>query len=240
MEKTNLETIGKLSINEWAVEDRPREKMEQRGPEALTVAELLAILIGSGSTDESAVDLMRRLVMDCDGSLNTLGRMSIKELTSGKYKGVGKAKAITILAACELGKRRMMEATPVRTKVTTDEDLYNAFRPFLMDLSHEECHILLLNVKQEILGHEIVSMGGLTEASVDVRLVLRHALLYQATAVALAHNHPSGNCHPSLADDDMTRRLREACRTVGIKLVDHLVIADGKDNFYSYYANSKL
>jgi len=228
------------SIKEWAEVDRPREKLESRGPGALTEAELLAILIGSGNTEESAVDLMRRLMADCDGSLNTLGRMTIAELTDGRYKGIGPAKAITIMAACELGKRRMKEEAPVRSKISDSADIYEYFRPRLMDLSHEECHVLLLNVKHEILGHEVVSRGGLSEACVDIRLVLRHALLHQATSIALAHNHPSGSCQPSKADDDLTSRLREACRTVGIKLLDHLVIADGKDNYYSYYNHSKI
>lgn len=232
--------MDKLSIKEWAEDDRPREKMEQRGPQALTEAELLAILIGSGNTEESAVDLMRRLLADCNGSLNTLGRMTISELSGPQYKGLGKAKAITILAACELGKRRMAESAPLRTKVGDSADLYQAFRPYMMDLDHEQCHVILLNVKNEIIGHEMVSKGGLTEASVDVRLVLRKALMCQAHGMAMAHNHPSGNCTPSRADDELTKRLREACRTVGIKLVDHLVIADGDANYYSYYGNGKL
>lgn len=232
--------MDKLSIKEWAEDDRPREKMELRGPQALTEAELLAILIGSGNTEESAVDLMRRLLADCNGSLNTLGRMTISELSGPQYKGLGKAKAITILAACELGKRRMAESAPLRTKVGDSADLYQAFRPYMMDLDHEQCHVILLNVKNEIIGHEMVSKGGLTEASVDVRLVLRKALMCQAHGMAMAHNHPSGNCTPSRADDELTKRLREACRTVGIKLVDHLVIADGDANYYSYYGNGKL
>jgi len=230
----------KTSIKEWAEADRPREKLELRGPGALTEAELLAILIGSGNTEESAVDLMRRLMADCDGSLNTLGRMTIQELTDGRYKGVGPAKAITIMAACELGKRRMKEGVPLRHKVSDSADIYEYFRPRLMDLSHEECHVLMMNVKHEIIGHEVASRGGLSEASVDIRLVLRYALLHQATSIALAHNHPSGNCQPSRADDELTKRLRDACRTVGIKLIDHIVIADGDDNYYSYYNHSKL
>ena len=227
-------------IKDLAEEDRPREKLEARGPGALTVPELLAILIGSGNTEESAVDLMRRLYCDCGNNLGNLGRQTIAELTDGRYRGLGPAKAITIMAACELGKRRMLEDVLLKTKVGDSADLYAAFRPYLMDLSHGECHILLLNVKHEIIGHEMVSKGGLTEASVDVRMVLRAALLHQATSIALAHNHPSGNSMPSRADDDLTRRLADACRTVGLKLMDHIVIADGINNYYSYYGNGKL
>ena len=227
-------------IKDLAEEDRPREKLESRGPGALTVPELLAILIGSGNTEESAVDLMRRLYCDCGNNLGNLGRQSIAELTDGRYKGLGPAKAITIMAACELGKRRMLEEVLLKTKVADSADLYAAFRPYLMDLAHEECHILLLNVKHEIVGHEMVSKGGLTEASVDIRMVLRVALLHQATSIALAHNHPSGNSTPSRADDELTRRLADACRTVGIKLMDHIVIADGINNYYSYYGNGNL
>lgn len=230
---------GYQSIKEWAAEDRPREKLEERGPAALTVAELLAILIGSGNTDESAVDLMRRLMQDCNGSINALGRLTIKELTS-QYKGIGPAKAITIIAACELGRRRMLEGAPLRDKVTSPEQFYQIFRPYLMGLSHEECHMLMLNVKSEIVGHAVVSRGGQTAANVDSRVVLREALLHQATSIAIAHNHPSGSCMPSSFDDDLTRRICEACRAVGIRFIDHLVIADGDDNYYSYYEHSKL
>ncbi len=232
--------LEKGSIKEWAEEDRPREKLEKLGPEALTKAELLAILIGSGNPEESAVDLMQRLLKDCNGSLNTLGRMSIKELTDSRYKGVGPAKAITILAACELGKRRMKEDAEQRMQVRDSSDLYEAFRPSFMDLAHEECRLILLNVKKEVIGNELVSMGGITGASVDIRLVLRHALVYQATSVALAHNHPSGSVLPSKADDELTARLAEGCRAIGVKLIDHLVIADGKDNYYSYFSEGKL
>lgn len=230
---------GNQTIKEWAEEDRPREKLAERGPGALTVAELLAILIGSGNTEESAVDLMRRLMQDCDGSLNTLGRLSIKELTT-KYKGIGEAKAITIIAACELGKRRMREGAPMRDRVTSSEQFYSIFRPYMMDLSHEECHMLMLNVKNEVIGHSLLSRGGQTAANIDSRLVLREALIHHATSIALAHNHPSGSCQPSHSDDDLTRRISDACRVVGIRLMDHLVIADGNDNYYSYFDNSKI
>ena len=232
--------LDNLSIKEWAAEDRPREKLEERGPGALTEAELLAILIGSGTTNESAVSLMRRVMADCDGSLNTLGRLSIKELTDGRYKGIGKAKAITIIAACELGKRRMKEDASQRRKMTDATDIYEAFRPGFMDLAHEECHLMMLNVKHEVLGIELVSRGGMTEANVDIRLLLRKALISQATSVAMAHNHPSGNCSPSKADDNLTAHVRDACRAVGIKFIDHIIIADGKDNYYSYYSHGKV
>ena len=163
--------MEKLNINEWAPEDRPREKLLAKGPQALSEAELLAILIGSGSTSESAVDLMRRILGDRGNSLKALGRMTLSELVA--YKGVGEAKAVTIMAACELGKRRMREPADERMRMESSDDLYQQFRSYMMDLHVEECHLLALNAHNEVRGHVVVAQGGISSTTVDVRVVLK-------------------------------------------------------------------
>lgn len=236
---------GRLNIKQWAEEDRPREKLVAKGVEALSNAELLAILIGSGNTEESAVELMRRLLADCGNSLNTLGKMSLDDLTGTisqnddgrmrtvrRYKGLGVAKAVTIMAACELGKRRMQEEVTERKQIRSSEDLYRYYLPLMQDLQHEECHVLLLNQACRILENVLVSKGGLTETAVDIRLILRMALLRQATVVALCHNHPSGNARPSAEDNRLTDRLAKACKMMNIHFLDHVIVTDGK--YYSY------
>lgn len=244
---------AKLNINQWAEEDRPREKMMRNGAAALTNAELLAILIGSGNAEETAVALMQRVLADCDNRLKTLGRMSCEELTgfvdiadeeTGKkkkvrrYKGLAEAKAITIMAACELGRRRMAEEALERETIRSSEDLYRYFLPRMQDLAHEECHLLLLNQACRVLDRVLVSKGGLTETAVDIRLVLRAALLHNAPVLALCHNHPSGNKRPSAEDDRLTERLAQACRTMNIRLLDHIVLTDG--DYYSYCDEGRL
>ena len=236
---------GRLNIKQWAEEDRPREKLVAKGVEALSNAELLAILIGSGNTEESAVELMRRLLADCGNSLNTLGKMSLDKLTGTvsqseegrvrpvrRYKGLGVAKAVTIMAACELGKRRMQEEVAERKQIRSSEDLYRYYLPLMQDLQHEECHVLLLNQACRILENVLVSKGGLTETAVDIRLILRMALLRQATVIALCHNHPSGNARPSGEDNRLTDRLAQACKMMNIHFLDHVIVTDGK--YYSY------
>lgn len=236
---------GKLNIKQWAEEDRPREKLIAKGAEALSNAELLAILIGSGNTEESAVALMRRLLSDCGNNLNALGKMSLDDLTgeisvedNGKkrtvrrYKGLGIAKAVTLVAACELGKRRMREEVVQRTQIRSSKDLYEYFLPAMKDLPHEECYALLMNQGCKILESFLVSKGGLTETAVDIRMILRQAILRQATVVALCHNHPSGNTRPSTDDNRLTERLHGACKMMNIHLLDHVIVTDGK--YYSY------
>lgn len=232
---TNAEE-KRLSIHDWAEEDRPREKLLEKGPEALSEAELLAILIGSGSTKESAVDLMRRVMNDHDNSLKVLGRMTLKELTA--YNGLGPAKAVTIMAACELGKRRMREPADQKQAVDTSDALYEIFRSRMMDLRQEQCHMLMLDIRNRVIGYHVVSTGGLTSAQTDIRLVLRQALLSEAISIVFCHNHPSGNPHPSRHDDALTRQLVQACQVMDIRLMDHIIVGDGK--YYSYYDDGKI
>lgn len=227
---------GKLNINEWAVEDRPREKLLRLGAEALTNAELLAILIGSGSTTESAVDLMKHVLGDCGNNLNQLGKLTVRQLTA--YHGVGEAKAVTILAACELGKRRQKERALERTQLNSAVAIYDFMLPQMQDLDVEEAWVLFMNQNFKLLRCMRLSRGGITETSVDVRVVMKEALLSGATVLALCHNHPSGNVKPSTEDDRITRRVQQACELMRIHFLDHLVITDGL--YYSYQESGRL
>lgn len=230
--------MTKLSINQWAEEDRLREKMERLGAAALSNAELLAILIGSGSTEESAVDLMKRVMTDCGNNLNTLGKMTIRELTSNRYKGLGPAKAITILAACELGKRRQAEKVAEREKLDSAVAIYEYMHPKMQDLSEEEAWALLMNQNCKLIKAVQLSHGGITETAVDVRVIIKNALLCNATVIALCHNHPSNNARPSGEDDRLTKRVKDACATMRLYFLDHLIITDGA--YYSYNEEGRL
>ncbi len=226
----------KLSINQWDEADRPREKMMTHGASSLSNAELLAILIGSGSAEDSAVELMRK-VMDAYGNnLGALGKATVDELC--RYKGIGPAKAITILAASELGKRRAEEKPVERRQVRCSQDIYEWFHPLMCDLPVEECWVMFLNQAAKVIDRMRISQGGLAATQVDVRCILREALLKRAVSIVLCHNHPSGNVSPSRDDDRLTESLRRAAETMNIRLLDHVVITDG--NFYSYADAGKL
>ena len=225
----------KLNINQWAEEDRPREKMASLGAEALSSAELLAILIGSGSTKESAVDLMKRILNDCNNSLNTLGKKSIHDLS--QYNGVGPAKAITILAACELGKRRQMENPEERPDLGTATRIYNHMHPIMQDLDVEEFWVLLLNQHYRLIKKVKISHGGITETAVDIRIIIREAVMANCTILAACHNHPSGNLSPSRQDEDLTLSIKRACELMHIHFLDHVIITDGL--YYSFKEQGK-
>ena len=225
----------KLNINQWAEEDRPREKLMRLGAEALSDAELLAILVGSGSTKETAVELMKRVLSECDNNLNTLGKMTIGELC--KYNGIGEAKAITIIAACELGKRRQHEKVKERKKITTSKDIYEYMHPMMQDLSTEEAWVLLMNQNFKLIKSARISRGGITETSVDVRIIIKEAVLANATVIALCHNHPSGNIEPSAEDNRITEKVRMACKTMRLHFLDHVIVTDG--GYYSFHDNGR-
>jgi len=226
----------RLSITRWAEEDRPREKMMLHGSSSLSSAELLAILIGSGSTENSAVELMRKILNDYHNSLSELGKASIDELC--RYKGIGPAKAITILAASELGKRRREEAVEERLTILSSRDVYQCLHPLMCDLPTEECWVLLLNQASKLIDKVRISAGGLNATAVDVRCVLREALLKRAVAIALCHNHPSGNIRPSREDDLLTKQVSQASECMNIRLVDHVILTDGA--FYSYADEGRI
>ena len=228
--------MSRLSINEWAEEDRPREKLQALGAECLSNAELLAILIGSGSTDESAVALMKRIMNDCSNNLNTLGKMSIRELTA--YKGMGPAKAITILAACELGKRRQKTQVEERRCLSSPQDIYEYMHPTMQDLDVEEAWVLLLNQGFRLIKPVRLSHGGISETAVDIRLIMKEAIVNNATVIALCHNHPSNNLFPSRNDDTLTQNVKKACETMRIHFLDHVIVTDGA--YYSYNEKGRL
>lgn len=226
----------KLNINQWAEEDRPREKMMLHGAAALTNAELLAILIGSGNTEDTAVELMRKVLDGCRNSLSELGKCTVDDLC--RYKGIGPAKAVTILAASELGKRRKEEEPARRKQIRCSTDIYDWFHPLMCDLPVEECWIMLLNQTSKVIDTVRISRGGLASTQVDVRCILREALLKRATAFVLCHNHPSGNRTPSTDDDRLTQSVAVASKTMNIRLLDHLIVTDG--GYYSYADEGRL
>lgn len=227
---------SKLNINEWAEEDRPREKLLRLGAAALSDAELLAILIGSGSTRESAVDLTRRILSDCNNNLNTLGKKQIPDLIS--YHGMGPAKAITIVAACELGRRRRETLCEERPKLGSATAIYNFMHPLMQDLDVEEFHILLMNQQCCLIREMCISHGGITETAADVRVIMRECLLNNATVLAAIHNHPSGNLMPSSQDDELTQRIKRACDIMRVHFIDHVIVTDGA--YYSYQEEGRL
>ena len=228
--------MDKLNINQWAEEDRPREKLMRLGPSALSDAELLAILVGSGSTKEDAVSLMKRILADCNNNLNTLGKKSIHDLC--QFNGVGPAKAISILAACELGKRRQQEKPEERPDLGTATRIYNYMHPKMQDLDTEEFWLLLMNQNFRLIREQKIAHGGISEVAVDVRILLKEALLCNATIMAVCHNHPSGNLRPSQADNDLTRSIQRACQVMRIHFMDHIIITDGA--YYSYSEEGKI
>lgn len=227
--------MEKLNINQWAKEDRPREKMAYLGTEALSNAELLAILIGSGSTDESAVTLMKRVLADCNNNLNSLGKKTLHELMV--YKGIGEAKAITILAACELGKRRQAETPEERPDLSSATKIYRHMHQLMQDLDVEEFWVLLLNQHYRLIKKVRISHGGITETAVDIRIIIREAVLANATILAVCHNHPSGSLSPSWADDELTKTIQKACELMRIYFMDHVIVTDGQ--YYSYHELGK-
>lgn len=227
----------KFSIREWAVEDRPREKMIKGGPDFLSNAELLAILLGSGSQKESAVDLAKRILNHAGNNLNELGKLGIDTLCA-KFKGVGPVKAVTILAALELGKRRRSSEQVKRLQICNSRDIYELFHVHLADLSHEECWVLLMNNQHKIIDTFRISHGGVSETTVDPKIVLKHALEKLASAIVLCHNHPSGNPHPSSCDDKITQKLKMACSNMDIQFTDHVIFSDS--GYYSYADEGKL
>ena len=220
----------KLSIKQWAVEDRPREKMEIKGIRSLSEAELVAILIGSGSLDESAVELSRRILASVNNNLNELGKKTTKDFQ--QFKGIGPVKATTISAAMELGRRRKESDPDEKPKVITSSDAASIFKPLLSDLPHEEFWVLFLNRNNLMIDKEMVSQGGLSGTVIDVRIILKMALEKLACSIILCHNHPSGNLVPSEADKEITRKIKEAGKHMDIPVLDHIIVGNG--SYFSF------
>lgn len=231
-----MEPEKRLTIRDWAEDDRPREKLLNKGAAALSDAELFAILIGSGNKNESAVELCKRILGDNHNNLNELARLSITDLA--KYKGIGEAKAISIVAALEIGKRRKTNEVLERTKITQSSDLFELFEPALLDLNHEEFWVAFMNGANKVLETKRLTQGGMKQTVVDVSMLLRMALERSAHAVAVAHNHPSGENYPSREDLQITQKIKTGCDAIGVRLLDHIIIAGGR--YYSFADEGKL
>lgn len=225
-----------LKITDWAVEDRPREKLAIKGTSSLSDAELLAILISSGTRNKSAVDLGRELLSLVNNNLNSLGKLSIADLK--KIRGIGQARAVIIAAALELGRRRKLAEIPAARQIKCSKDAAEIFQPVLGDLSHEEFWILYLNRSNKVIEKMKLSYGGISGTVTDVRLVMKRAVECLASGIIVCHNHPSGNTNPSESDNKITRKIREAGNLMDIQLLDHLIVTE-KD-YYSYADNGML
>ena len=217
------------SIRNWSEDDRPREKLMKNGAQKLSKAELIAILIGSGNSKESAVTLSQRILKSTNNKLDELGKLTLKQLTN--FKGIGPAKAITIMAAMELGHRRRSEERTEKKRITSSHDAYEIFS-FLADLPHEEFWILYLNRSNSVIAKNQISQGGITGTIADVRIILKKALEMNATGVIACHNHPSGAINPSQADIKLTKKIKEAGELMEINLFDHIIV--GQKQYYSF------
>ncbi|AZQ59004.1 DNA repair protein RadC [Maribacter sp. MJ134] len=225
-----------FSIKHWSDDDKPREKLVNKGRSVLSDAELIAILIGSGSRSESAVELSKRILLSVDNNLNELGRLSIKQLM--QFKGIGEAKAVTIAAALEIGRRRRGEEAQKIDKITSSKDAFEILQPIMGELEHEEFWILYLNNSNKVLFKAQLSKGGITGTLVDVRLIMKQSLELGAVGIILAHNHPSGTLKPSAADKEITQKIKKASESLDIKVFDHLIVT--QKNYYSFADNQVL
>jgi DNA repair protein RadC len=225
-----------LSIKSWAAEDRPREKLMQKGTAALSDAELLAILIATGTQNETAVELAKRVLALTNNNLSQLGKLNVKDLQ--QLKGIGEAKAVGIVAALELGRRRKQSEVPERISLQCSRDIVSYFTPLLIDLPHEEFWVLMLNMRLKIVGAQKVAQGGVDKMSVDMRLLLKPCIENLASIIAVAHNHPSGSAIPSDYDNEITKKIKEATTLIDIRLADHVIIAGS--SYFSYADEGRL
>lgn len=225
-----MEEKQRLGILSWAEEDRPREKLLLKGRTSLSDAELMGILIGSGTRSLSAVDVCKLILQDTGQDLNQLAKLSVRDLQ--KFKGIGEAKAITIIAALELGRRRKETISTKRITITCSQDAYDAIKPELWDLPHEEFWLLMLNRANQVIRKERCSAGGMAGTVTDPKIIFKAALEHRASSLILVHNHPSGNTKPSEADLKITKKLKEAGALLDIPVLDHLIFTDG--GYYSF------
>lgn len=216
--------MKKISIKSWALDDRPREKLLLKGKRVLSDAELIAILIGSGNREESAVDLAKRILLSVNNDLNSLAKLSVEELM--KFKGIGEAKAISIVTALEFGKRKQFDDKTSIPKIGSSKDVANIMQPLIGDLQHEEFWVLYLNNSNKVLAKHQLSKGGFTATLVDVRLIYKRALELSSVGLIVCHNHPSGKLEPSQSDIELTKKIKQAGVTLDIKLLDHLIITE--------------
>lgn len=223
-EKSSKSEVAGLSIKNWSEDDRPREKLILKGRSVLSDAELIAILIGSGSRNESAVGLSKRILAQAENNLSELGKLSIKDMM--KFKGIGEAKAVTIAAALELGRRRSGGEALSRKQISSSRDAFQILQPIIGELGHEEFWVLFLNNSNKVLRKEQVSKGGITGTLVDVRMVMKMAIELGAVGMVLGHNHPSGTLKPSQADKQLTAKLKTAAQSLDIQVLDHIIVTE--------------
>lgn len=225
-----------LSIKELAKDDRPREKMLEHGRNALSNAEILAILIGSGTREKSAIQLCQEIMASINNDINALAKLTVQDLM--KFKGIGEAKAITITAALELGRRRKNESSQNISKITSSKSAFEILRLSFEDLQHEEFRVLFLNRANQVIGNSLISKGGLSATVVDGKVIYKQALSHSASALILAHNHPSGNLKPSTADINLTKRLKSFGEFIDCSILDHLIISE--NDYYSFADNNLM
>jgi len=228
--------MEKLTVKAWAEEDRPREKFVQKGRHTLSDAELIAILFGSGSRDETAVELARRVLQGCGNDLQALGRLQLTDLTG--YRGIGEAKAVALMAALELGRRRRETVSEPLPKITCSEHAAAILQPLIGDLGHEEFWVLFLNRANLLIAREQISKGGMSGTVADPRIIFQSALQHKCTGIILCHNHPSGNLKPSEADIRLTKNLAEGGKVLEITVLDHLIVTVA--GYYSFADEGKL
>lgn len=231
-----MDEYTNLKIKDWAVEDRPREKLLKKGINSLSEAEIIAILIGSGTKNKSAVELSKKILKTVDNNLNELGKLGIPDLT--KIKGIGEAKAITIIAALELGRRRKLSEIINKKKITQSKDIFGLFQPLIGDLPYEEFWILLLNRSNLIIERFKISQGGISGTVIDIKIILKTAIEKLASSIILCHNHPSGNREPSNADNSITQKLKKGAELLDIQVLDHIIVAN--TNYFSYADEGKI
>jgi DNA repair protein RadC len=236
-DKQDIYPEEKISIRKWAVEDRPVEKMITKGGSNLSDAELLSILLGSGSRAETALDLAKRILNYAGNNLNELGKISIETLCK-KFSGIGPVKAVTLAAALELGKRRRSSEVMVKHQIRNSRDIYELFHAKMIDLAYEECWVLLMNNQHKVIDTVKISHGGVSETTVDPKIILKHSLDKLASSIILCHNHPSGNPYPSGSDDRITKKIKNACENLDIQFTDHLIFSES--GYYSYADEGKI
>lgn len=224
-----------LTIKNWADEDKPREKLLNKGAKLLSNAELIAILIGSGNRNESAVELSKKILSKTHNNLNELGKKSVRDLM--QFKGIGEAKAISIVAALELGKRRKLAEVVEKTKISGSQDVFDYMQAFVSDLQHEEFWVILLNRSNKVIEHQKISQGGIAGTVIDVKIIMKNAINNLASAIIICHNHPSGNLQPSEADIKITQKITEAASLFDMNMLDHIIIGD---NAYFSFADEGM
>ncbi len=225
----------KKAIKEWSIDERPREKLLSKGKETLSKAELIAILIGSGTRKESAIDLSQRILNSVNHNLHNLARLSVSDLC--QFHGIGHAKAISIITALEIGRRRLLEKAHQKNKITCSQDLFNLMAPLLSDLIEEQFWVIYLDQRLQVLHQKMVATGGFTQTLVDIRKIFKYAFEYNATQIVLIHNHPTGNIKPSLSDKRLTQKVKKAGEFIDISVIDHIIIAQ---NDYLSFADENL